>query len=806
MNRDLHSPAAASATLSEAAPDNLADLVRRRRRLLEIGPQDEQRLRAVHDALATERDGMIEEFYEFLHRDPALACHLPAGARLEDLKRRHARYFETLTAGEHGEAYVRARMEIGRVHHRAGIRPDVYLGSYRKYVQLALRRLAGRLGRADASYLDAADSFLKIVAFDTQLALDAYIEAAQRELDRAYDELQSVFDNAITGIAYVRDGRMERVNQHMLDMLGCAREELEGQPVEVLFDPAQRAREFVATADRQLARDAGFDEETAVRRRDGTVAIWRIAGRALRRDEPSAGAVWTCEDLTEYRRVERELGASHERFVRVADNIPILIAQVDRSLRYVYANRAYRHWLGDEHAQVVGAALRDVVRPEVLGQLTGYIEAALAGSEVSFERTDTRAANPQTFSVGYLPSRDARGRIDGYYVIAENITPRVEAQRALAESETRYRALFESSADAILVLEDGIIVDHNPSAARLVGANRSELLGRAFLALAARGAAGAGQVNEVGAALETVLSGEPQRLELRLRGAKDEDLYIDARFNRLEVEGVSLVQAILRDVTPRKRAERGLVELTATLERRVAERTAALEAANRELEAFTYGISHDLRAPLRAIDGFGRLLEEDYGASLDAGARDCLKRLRAAGQRLNRMLSDLLRLSRLARAPLARRAVDLSAIAAEIAADLRTLAPREVEFVIADGIVVEGDEGLLRNVLENLLANAWKYTARHARARIEFGRADTARGTAYFVRDDGAGFDMAYADKLFDVFQRLHRQDEFPGEGIGLATVRRIVSRHGGTVWAEGAVEEGATVYFTLWTESEAGD
>jgi light-regulated signal transduction histidine kinase (bacteriophytochrome) len=226
---------------------------------------------------------------------------------------------------------------------------------------------------------------------------------------------------------------------------------------------------------------------------------------------------------------------------------------------------------------------------------------------------------------------------------------------------------------------------------------------------------------------------------------------------------------------------------------------AGLEAANKELEAFAYSVSHDLRAPLRSMDGFSQALLDDYSDKLDEQGRDYLKRVRAGAQRMGTLIEDLLKLSRIARHEMQREQVDLSALAGKIAAELKESEPsRDVVLSIQDGLVADGDERLLRVVLENLLGNAWKFTGKRAKAVIELGATEHEGQTAYFVRDNGAGFDMAYADKLFGAFQRLHSTSEFTGTGIGLATVQRIVHRHGGRVWAEGKVGEGATFFFTL--------
>jgi signal transduction histidine kinase len=241
--------------------------------------------------------------------------------------------------------------------------------------------------------------------------------------------------------------------------------------------------------------------------------------------------------------------------------------------------------------------------------------------------------------------------------------------------------------------------------------------------------------------------------------------------------------------------------------RQLAERTRELENAARELDSFSHSVSHDLRAPLRVVDGFATIVLEDYGdrgKPLDDLGREHLRRIVAAGQRMNTMIDTLLNLSRMTSRELARERVDLSQIGRELVDDLRAQdATRAVEFVVAAGLKTDGDPTLLRLVLQNLLGNAYKFSARNRGARIEFGCRDDGAKRVYFVRDNGAGFDMRFAEKMFGLFQRLHSANEFPGTGVGLATVQKIVRRHGGRVWAEAipapAEGHGATFYFTLW-------
>ena len=254
-----------------------------------------------------------------------------------------------------------------------------------------------------------------------------------------------------------------------------------------------------------------------------------------------------------------------------------------------------------------------------------------------------------------------------------------------------------------------------------------------------------------------------------------------------------------REVSDRRRVEEEVRRLNEELEKRVHERTRQLEYTNAELEAFCYSVSHDLRAPLRAIDGFGQALLEDFPQDVPEDAKSYLARIRSSTQRMGQLIEDLLNLSKVSRAELQRRDVDLGQIAREVLAELRQRDPgREVEVSIWDGLTAHADGRLMRAALENLLGNAWKFSARTAAPRIEVGATRDGEHVTFFVRDNGAGFDMKYANKLFGAFQRLHAASEFQGTGIGLATVQRIVHRHGGRVWADGSPGKGAVFYFTL--------
>ncbi len=383
-----------------------------------------------------------------------------------------------------------------------------------------------------------------------------------------------------------------------------------------------------------------------------------------------------------------------------------------------------------------------------------------------------------------------------------DITDRKRAEEKVAELNARFRSLLETAPDAmVLAGADGRMVLVNAQTEKLFGYARAELLGNTVDMLVPPRFRGKHpqqrsqyfadpKVRPMGAGLE--LYG------LRKDGS---EFPVEISLSPIETDDGRLVSSAIRDITDRKQAEDTVRELNESQQRHAVQ----VEAANKELEAFSYSVSHDLRAPLRSIDGFSMALVEDYAGQLDVEGKGLLDRIRAATKRMAQLIDDLLNLARVTRTEMRYEVVDLSAMANAVLADLQSGDPeRYVECVVGDHVIGHGDSRLLRVVLENLLGNAWKFTMNKPQARIELGMSREDGAPVYFVRDDGPGFDMAYVDKLFGTFQRLHAATEFPGTGIGLASVRRIIQRHGGRTWAEGAVGKGATFSFTL-SEHEGG-
>jgi PAS domain S-box-containing protein len=366
--------------------------------------------------------------------------------------------------------------------------------------------------------------------------------------------------------------------------------------------------------------------------------------------------------------------------------------------------------------------------------------------------------------------------------------------------EVNWRNLMGAVPDAVIISNsDGRIVFVNAAVERYFGYKPEHLLGRAVEILVPR------QHHPQHTEHRAEYHAAPRRRsmgygsDLRAVRSDGTEFPVKISLGFTPIKDGNLVIAIVQDLSDIRNRDKSIESLNERMAR-----NAKLSEVNKELEAFSFSVSHDLRSPLRVVDGFSQVLLEDYAQHLDAYGKSCLTRIRSAAQRMGQLIDDLLKLSRITRSELNAAQVDLSAIAREIARGLQEGASeRAVDFIIDDDMTVLGDASLLRIALENLMNNAFKFSAGRTPARIEIGQREKNGEKVFHVTDNGAGFDMAYSEKLFGAFQRLHNAKEFPGTGVGLATVQRIISRHRGQVWAEAALDKGATIYFTLFHEAK---
>lgn len=514
----------------------------------------------------------------------------------------------------------------------------------------------------------------------------------------------------------------------------------------------------------------------------------------------------------ELKATEEVLRLSQQRLLLHREHTPLAAIEWNTDFEVLSWNQSAKRIFGFTREEVLGQHATKNILPESARKAVDKVWNNLLenrGGERSTNENITRDGRIILCEWYNTPLIDPDGTVIGVASLADDITERNQAEKQLRQSEERFRSIIDASPIPFALNDDQQnIVYLNPEFIRTFGYNLEDIptlsdwWPKAYPDAGYRQWVADAWQKRLDQAKEQGTPFEPIELNIQCKdGESLTALCSAANLGESYESNIHLV--ILYDITRRKQAERELELHRNHLEAMVAERTAALEVVNEELESFSYSVSHDLRAPLRSIDGFSHALMEDCADQLDDTGRDHLQRVRSSAQRMGRLIDDLLSLSRVMRYEIKRARVDLSVMTQAIVNKLRDYQPeREIKVDIAPGIHGWGDPHLIDIMLDNLIGNAWKYTGKSADARIEFGVTDSDGKPVYYVRDNGVGFDMQYADKLFGSFQRLHKDDDFEGTGIGLATVARIIRRHGGQVWAESETGKGATFYFTLNEEN----
>lgn len=665
---------------------------------------------------------------------------------------------------------------------------------------------------------------IQIVDVTQRKAAEDRLVAVNAQLQEAAVRWQSLYNDAPCGYHSVdANGIFVSINDTELQWLGYIREEVVGRMNQQDLVATGYSREPVDRL--RLLMEKGHLEPTEyqVRRRDGSTfhalvtssAVFDAQGRFVQTNS-------TMVDISQRKAAEAALREQQHLLQTVADHMPGLVAYLDEHLAYRFANIEYRRFYGLDPSTVVGRRARDVLPPTIWNQVARPLEAALRGQAQHFEDWRQTASGERIFvQSNYLPDR--RGNvISGVFVQVIDITDRKKVEEQvlhineelerkvgersaeLLESEQRFRLLVDNLREYCIYFMDpqGHLTDWTDSAQRMEGYSPTEVLGRHVSVVLDPDDDPLTREQAEHMLRRAASRGQVERNSWHRR--KDGSAYwcasvlIALRDDAGELLGYAMVN---RDMTDAKRLEDLMRNINEELENRVTERTAQLTAANKDLESFSYSVSHDLRSPLRHISSFVTLLEEHLDQQLDDEARKYLGTIASSTRHMSQLIDALLHFSRTGRAAISPSPVDFGLLVEAVVQQIDHEQPnRIVDWVIPTDLpVVQCDAVLMREVWTNLLGNAHKYTRPRERSRIEVTwSVDPAVGYSFHVRDNGVGFDTKYAQKLFGVFQRLHRASEFEGTGIGLALTRRIIERHGGSIWADSQVGTGSTFSFNL--------
>ena len=626
---------------------------------------------------------------------------------------------------------------------------------------------------------------------------------SRRELNRDEALFRSLFTYAPVGIGRISaDGHLVQANPALAAMLGRPSTELIMQTVEsVLEEDDSATGEALRT--RCLAGEIPeFSRETTYRHADGRQGWCHESVRRIEDPEGTPSLLLVRQDISALRAVITGHEAAGRRYQTLFEHSPeATLVVIGGQIRLVNA-ACRRLFGGDKPAELEGIELISLIHPDdramEAARLADFDSDArqlrLPPLPLRYRRLDGETINAEATGVRL----DFDGRPAMLYVLRD-VARWLLAEQVLRESQAMYRDVVESVNEILFQTDaDGRLTFLNRAWRNTTNFDTRLSIGQDLLDFVTEDDRG-----RVGHCLGAIREGyeEIGQFEFRLRTQASGPRWVEATIRPLRDTYDRIVgsSGTLDDITVRKEAEQTQRNLNRELETRVRVRTAELEASNRELEAFSYSVSHDLRAPLRAIDGFAQIVAEDYAPRLDDIGREYLQRIRVATQRMARLIDDLIDLARLTRQSMRREQVNLSQLVDQILGELHQESPeRCVETSVEPGLIVAADRALMRVALDNLLRNAWKFTNRREVAQIRFHAEMRDRQIVYCVSDNGAGFDMSFASKLFLPFHRLHGVSEFDGTGIGLATVQRVIQRHEGKVWAESTPDEGASFFFTL--------
>ncbi|MGD8592745.1 MAG: PAS domain S-box protein [Gammaproteobacteria bacterium] len=653
-------------------------------------------------------------------------------------------------------------------------------------------RQYGRSGEVPAQMLSA-----KNAGYEAQLLTTAFkdmlntrLEIEQR-LSQREAEFAAMFNSMVDAVLFADPDRIVRLcNPAAEKLFGYSREELIGQRTQMMYvDPG----DFDKQGQLRYRQGDGTDikpYEVRYKRKDGSVFYGETRGTQVKDAHGNfIGFIAIFRDISEEKRRREELNQFKST---LDDTLDCVFMFRPDTLNFFYVNKGAIEQVGYRREELLNMTPVEIKPEYDEPRFRSLLQPLLDGSRhsITFETVhqhkDGRHVPVEIF-LQYLAPADETPR---FVAIVRDLTERKRAEKVLYERHQLLMLIINNAPLVLFVIDpNGIFKLSLGKGLENLGLEPGQMIGQSAFEVYAEN-------QQILKDIKSSLAGEHVVSYTVVAGRNFETFY--SPFYNSDGSFAGTVGVAL-DITERRQAELELRKHRDLLEELVAQRTHELAAANKELEAFSYSVSHDLRAPLRSIDGFSHILLDDYGTQLDPTATGYLHRIRTAAQRMAQLIDDLLELSRVTRNELFIEPVNITALAETIVGDLKAANPeRQAKISIEPKLRVQGDVNLLHIMLQNLIANAWKYTGKKAVAEITLGKLDAEQNNIFYIRDNGAGFDMRYANKLFGAFQRLHGSDEFEGTGIGLATVQRIIERHGGKVWGESEIGKGATFYFQL--------
>ena len=624
-------------------------------------------------------------------------------------------------------------------------------------------------------------------------------------MESAEPQVPDSFELAPVGMAHVSpEGDFLRVNAALCAMTGYAREELTGMNIARLTVEEERPQAESARRQMLAGDRASWSTEKRYRRRDGTTFFGALATTLVRGPGARPGYfISVIQDVTARHEAEQALRASEAQFASAFEHAPIGLALVAPDGRWLKVNAALCAMLGCTAEEMLAGNFQGVTHPDDLADDHRLRDQLLRGEIATYQKQKRylHASGAVVWAhISVTLVRDASGRPLHFISQIQDVTRAREVAESLAASEAEFRTIFELAGIGLAKVDfrDGRLLRCNASLAAMLGYGIDELCGLTV-----------GDVSEPEdfardfAQWNEMVEGKRDRFQMEKRYRRKDGSNMWGLLTSTMVRGPAgeprFIIGMVEDIDERKRAGEALVRLNAELEQRVRTRTAELEQANRDLESFSYSVSHDLRAPLTAIDGYASMVLAEHGESLPDAARAHLEKALRAVSQMEELIEGLLAFSRLSRIAIEARPVDMDSLVRSALEEVALQhAGRRPEVRVGPLPACRGDRLLLRQAWVNLLSNAFKYSGRKDAPVVEVGSRQVGDEQVFYIRDNGAGFDMRYAHKLFAVFERLHGRGEFPGTGVGLAIVQRIVQGHGGRIWAEAAEGEGATFYFTL--------